>query len=294
MEGWDYGLVLDYSGDGTPDYVWDDFSHFPQQKHLLERVIHSLDEKSLDGFSSLRRLILFSGPALSGKSSFLKAFANQNSLKLYVVQVSKLLTGSFEGTAQKVVDLFQLVRNISADDPVIIHFDHLEFLGWEQLDPSDSGEFKRMVSVFISELGDLAGGNDRLIITAETSKPEIIDSSLRARFLSVRLDVSSPEVRRLIWSDLQDRISESVGDVSWDISAIVTATDGYQIGQFTQILTLALLEYEKDKLERFSTDLILKQLEVVNRGEVELSLSSDDIDLAELSRLLEPYYRQGD
>ena len=291
MENWEYGRLCNYSGEESEAIKWDELTYFPRQKFLLESMYKSVEDEMLPELEMrIEPLAIISGPPRSGKSTLIRSFASSHDLDLYIVSSSKILTGTFAETAQRLVDMFQSIRE--KDGPLILHFDGLEFIAWERLDPSETSGFKRLVAVFLNELKDLLSTDNRVIITAETEMPELVDSAVRARAINIKIELSIPEVRRNIWEDIYDRIKESVPGTSWDIESIVAATDGIQLGQIHTMVMLGIQEYVANQMDRYSTDLLLKQMDDLVRFDKD-SLTSNDINLKELGKLLDPYYRQG-
>lgn len=138
----------------------------------------------------LTNKILFFGPSGCGKTISAKALSTSINKKIYVVNLSNIVSSKIGETSQNMKAIFDK----AAKEKAILFLDEFDHIGKARgNDDNDVGEMRRLVNSVI-QLIDLFP-NDAILIAA-TNHPEIIDSALIRRF-QMRLNFELPTKEQL-------------------------------------------------------------------------------------------------
>jgi len=164
-------------------------------KNRVDRIIHEhRQQQKLKAHGlSPRRKILLIGPPGTGKTMTARVLAQELHLRLFTIQVDKLVTKFMGETSAQLRLIFDLI----ATDPGIYLFDEFDAIGGERLLENDVGEMRRVLNSFLQFIEQ--DSSDSMIIAA-TNSPKLLDRALYRRFDDV-LYYKKPEAedrRRLI------------------------------------------------------------------------------------------------
>lgn len=146
-------------------------------KNRVDRIIHEYRQQQklkLHGLS-YRRKILLVGPPGTGKTMTARVLAHELQLRLYTIQVDKLLTKFMGETGAQLRQVFDLIEEESG----VYLFDEFDAIGGERMLENDVGEMRRVLNAFLQFIEQ--DSSDSLIIAA-TNSPKLLDRALYRRF----------------------------------------------------------------------------------------------------------------
>lgn len=159
-------------------------------KDLQERIADFLDEYEhktvLEAYDLpvANKLFLF-GQTGCGKTMTAKAIANRLKKKIFIVNLSSIVSSRLGETAKNLSALFKSVENKQA----VLFFDEFDSLGSiRDYDNNDTSEMKRVVNTIL-QLIDSFPKNALLI--AATNQMQLIDEALLRRF-DLKLEFKNP------------------------------------------------------------------------------------------------------
>ena len=131
----------------------------------------SLDESGI----SRRQRVMFVGPPGCGKSSAAEGLASELGWPLASVRLDAIVSSYLGETAANLRRILDFAQQHTA----VVLFDEFDALGKERGDPSDHGEFRRVVAAVLQMIEQYRG---RSLIVAATNHSETLDSALWRRF----------------------------------------------------------------------------------------------------------------
>jgi len=150
----------------------------PQQLLLrIKRIIREYrqqDKLKMHGLIH-RRKILLTGPPGTGKTMTARVLAKEIKLKLYTIQVDKLVTKFMGETSAKLRQIFELIQQ----EKGIYLFDEFDAIGGERSLDNDVGEMRRVLNAYLQFIEQ--DTSDSLIIAA-TNSPNLLDKALFRRY----------------------------------------------------------------------------------------------------------------
>lgn len=158
----------------------------PKIKNTLNSIIDEYKNKELlESFGLLpNNKLIFNGPSWCWKTLYALAMANYLKKKLYIVNLSSIISSSLWKTSN---NIFDIVEKCNYDN-WIIFFDEFDALAKVRNDDKDHWELKRIASSIIQILDFI---NDDLIFIAATNHIDLIDKAIVRRF-SKRIDFEMP------------------------------------------------------------------------------------------------------
>lgn len=154
-----------------------------QIKNFLEEYEH-IEVLEKYGLPVANKLFMF-GKTGCGKTMTAKAIAKRLGKKLYIVDLSSIVSSRLGETAKNLSALFKSVEHKQA----ILFFDEFDSLGsMRDYDNNDSSEMKRVVNAIIQLIDSLP--NHSILIGA-TNQIQLIDEALLRRF-DLRLAFKNP------------------------------------------------------------------------------------------------------
>jgi len=146
-------------------------------KARVDRIIHEyMQQQKLKKHGlSHRRKILLIGPPGTGKTMTARVLAHELRLKLFTIQVDKLVTKFMGETSAKLRQIFDLIE----EEPGLYFFDEFDAIGGERMLENDVGEMRRVLNSFLQFVEQ--DTSDSLIVAA-TNSPKLLDRALFRRF----------------------------------------------------------------------------------------------------------------
>jgi SpoVK/Ycf46/Vps4 family AAA+-type ATPase len=146
-------------------------------KTRVDRIVHEFkqQQKLKNHGLSHRRKILLIGPPGTGKTMTARVLAHELRLRLYTVQVDKVVTKFMGETSAQLRLIFDLIE----DEQGIYLFDEFDAIGGERSLENDVGEMRRVLNAFLQFLEQ--DTSDSLIVAA-TNSPKLLDRALYRRF----------------------------------------------------------------------------------------------------------------
>jgi SpoVK/Ycf46/Vps4 family AAA+-type ATPase len=130
------------------------------------------------------KLFLY-GKTGCGKTMTAKAIANRLNKKIYIVNLSSIVSSKLGETAKNISELFKTVQNRKA----VLFFDEFDSLGsMRDYDNQDASEMKRVVNTILQLIDDFP--KDAVLIAA-TNQVQLIDEALLRRF-DLKLEFGNP------------------------------------------------------------------------------------------------------
>ena len=156
---------------------------------------------------SNRRHILLEGNPGTGKTMTASIIATELDLRLFVVQVDKLVTKFMGETSSRLRQIFESM----IDSPGVYLFDEFDAIGADRSLDNEVGEMRRILN---SLLQFIESDTSESIILAATNNPQMLDKALFRRFDDViHYDLpDADQIRKLYEIKLDGYLAESVID----------------------------------------------------------------------------------
>lgn len=164
------------------EVVFDDYLN-KRITDFLDEYIHSeiLEKYHLQ---VANKLFLY-GKTGCGKTMTAKAIAHRLNKKIYIVNLSSIVSSKLGETAKNISELFKTVQNRKA----VLFFDEFDSLGsMRDYDNQDASEMKRVVNTILQLIDDFP--KDAVLIAA-TNQIQLIDEALIRRF-DLKLEFGNP------------------------------------------------------------------------------------------------------
>lgn len=156
------------------------------------------------GLSNRRRILLEGNPG-TGKTLTASIIASELNLRLFTVQVDKLVTKFMGETSTRLRQIFDSITQ----DPGVYLFDEFDAIGADRSLDNEVGEMRRILNSFLQFI---ESDTSESIILAATNNPLLLDKALFRRFDDV-IHYSLPdddEICRLFEYKLGNYASSSV------------------------------------------------------------------------------------
>lgn len=143
--------------------------------------------------------LIFNWPSGCWKTLFALAMANALKKKLYIVNLSSIISSGLGKTWNNIFDIIEKCNK----DNWIIFFDEFDALAKIRNDDKDHWEIKRIASSLIQILDYI---NDSLIFIAATNHIELIDWAILRRF-SKQINFEMPNgthIKKFIWETIKE------------------------------------------------------------------------------------------
>jgi AAA+ superfamily predicted ATPase len=180
---------------------------------LLNRFMNEwkrVDELDKHGLNPINRLLLYGAPG-TGKTLLANAIANELDFPLVIVYLDELISSYLGNTGKNIREIFTLAR----DNNVVIFLDEIDTIAKHRADSQDSGELKRVVTVFLQNLDMLP---PKSIVIGATNHEDLLDKAIWRRF-PLRLQLNIPNLE-----DTEALIKLFLGDYSDKVDAKFVAT----------------------------------------------------------------------
>lgn len=172
---------------------------------------------------SLRGGLLLYGPPGCGKTYIARALAGELGAAFYGISLSDVLDMYIGQSERNLHAIFDTARR---NHPCVLFFDEIDALGQRRSHLRHNSAMRGTVNQFLSELDDVAAGNEGVFVLGATNHPWDVDTALRRpgrldRTVLV-LPPDAPARRAILRHHLQDRPLAGV-----DVGALAKATEGY-------------------------------------------------------------------
>lgn len=189
-----------------------------------------LDDLREHDLNPANRLLLY-GPPGTGKTKLATAIANYLDFPLVVVFLDELISSYLGNTGKNLREVF----SIAQDRPVVIFLDEIDTIAKHRADHQDSGELKRIVTVFLQNLDMLSPGS---IVIGATNHENLLDKAIWRRFpYRLKLDMPDYESRTKLIALFLGDIAHSV-----DSASVATITDGLSGSAIKDLVQEAIKE----------------------------------------------------
>ena len=161
----------------------------PTLRTRVDRVIHEYrqrDKLKSHGLSQRRKILLI-GPPGTGKTMTARILAHELRLRLYTIQVDKVVTKFMGETSAQLRQIFDLIQ----EETGVYLFDEFDAIGGERMLANDVGEMRRVLNSFLQFVEH--DTSDSLIVAA-TNSPKLLDRALYRRFDDV-LYYENPDIQ---------------------------------------------------------------------------------------------------
>lgn len=130
------------------------------------------------------KLFLY-GKTGCGKTMTAKALANRLNKKIFIVNLSSIVSSKLGETAKNLASLFRNVKHKQA----VLFFDEFDSLGSiRDYDNNDTSEMKRVVNTILQLIDDFP---DDAILIGATNQIQLIDEAILRRF-DLKLEFANP------------------------------------------------------------------------------------------------------
>ncbi|KAF2365652.1 NVL2 nucleolin binding domain [Trinorchestia longiramus] len=133
------------------------------------------------------------GPENCGKTTLIRALADNMSLPLYFIKVKAVLSGGpLSSPLKKMQEELKKAREIL---PGVIVFHHLDLLYSRESSSSSKNEQETVASAVFDFITEMVASNSgvKLLVVAETSRPEVLDWHLN-QYFTEHLHIAPPSV----------------------------------------------------------------------------------------------------
>lgn len=146
------------------------------QKEVNELIDEYLYQKSFQKYGfKYDNKIIFHGSSGCGKTMTALALANVLKKKIYLVNLSTIVSSSLGKTSN---NIFEIVEDAKANQ-AIVFFDEFDALSKIRSDENDHGEMKRVTSALLQIMDFL---DEKTIFIAATNHIDLIDKAIIRRF----------------------------------------------------------------------------------------------------------------
>lgn len=226
-------------------------------KSKLESIIEEYKNKELLESFGLKpnNKLIFNWPSWTWKTLYAMAIANHLKKKLYIINLSSIISNSLWKTSS---NIFDIIEKCSFDN-WIIFFDEFDALAKIRNDDNDHWELKRVASSLIQILDFI---NDELIFIAATNHIDLIDKAIIRRF-SKRIDFELPTkiyIKKYILKLVKDLNMTIDNKVVLDLSARFIWKSYAEIKEeLTYKIKKIIIEHSKNWIFNWNIDIkILK------------------------------------
>lgn len=217
--------------------------------HRLMSEWKNIDELNKHDLSPINRVLLY-GPPGTGKTMLAGAIANELDFPLMIVHLDELISSYLGKTGKNIREIFQF----ASQNNVVLFLDEVDTIAKHRDDQQDSGELKRVVTVFLQNL-DMLPSNS--LVIGATNHEDLLDKAIWRRFpFRMRLDPLKQKYR-------QKLIMELVYKYSTDINTqlIASLTDGMNGSAIKELINdaarNAIINHEQLKTEDLVRSLLL-------------------------------------
>lgn len=184
------------------------------------------------------KLFLF-GKTGCGKTMTAKAIANRLGKKIFIVNLSSIVSSKLGETAKNLAVLFKNVEHKKA----LLFFDEFDSLGSiRDYDNNDSHEMKRVVNTILQLIDDFP--SDSILIGA-TNQVQLIDEALLRRF-DLRLEFKNPSTEVL--NSFYDKLLVKYPEQFRNIERIVDLSFAEAKSHVLSSVKKNVINFEKSKL----------------------------------------------
>ncbi len=174
--------LINQAQEDLTDVIFDDKLSVQVNRFLDEYEHAEVLEKY--GLPVANKLFLY-GKTGCGKTMTAKAIAHLLNKKIYIVNLSSIVSSKLGETAKNISELFKTVQNRKA----VLFFDEFDSLGsMRNYDNQDASEMKRVVNTILQLIDDFP--KDAVLIAA-TNQIQLIDEALIRRF-DLKLEFGNP------------------------------------------------------------------------------------------------------
>jgi len=163
-------VILSHENEEAVNIFLDEWKH---QDSLLKH-----------GLSPSNRLLLYGSPG-TGKTKLANAIAHKLNYPLISVYLDELISSYLGNTGKNIREIFGLASKGNR----IIFLDEIDAIAKHRGDTQDTGELKRVVTVFLQNIDKLP--NNSIVIGA-TNHEELLDRAIWRRF-PIRLNLDLPD-----------------------------------------------------------------------------------------------------
>lgn len=132
------------------------------------------DKLIANGIEPTNRVLFFGEPG-TGKTKLAYAIANELKLPLLLVRLDELISSYLGKTGKNIKDIFDIAKHKN----VIIFLDEIDTIAKHRDDEKELGELKRIVTVFLQNLDNLA---TRSLVIGATNHEALLDNAIWRRF----------------------------------------------------------------------------------------------------------------
>jgi AAA+ superfamily predicted ATPase len=220
-----------------------------KEKLLDLALLHKYPEMSEDiGLSTTNGILLHGIPG-TGKTTILKAFANEIGARLVELPVTQVID-MYVGNSAKNMDAF--FDSVTADPtPAVVLIDEFDSLGVSERH-SSSGERTDAVNRLKEHVVNIGKNHPHIILTAATNKLHRVDEALirPGRFLPIEVPAPNERMRRDIWALMLGEVATRAAFLKHtkpdatvlglgqdiDMNTLAESTHGMVGAHFTEIL----------------------------------------------------------
>lgn len=209
-----------------------------QVKDFLEEYTHKevLQKYQLP---VANKLFLF-GKTGCGKTMTAKAIANSLQKKIFIVNLSSIVSSKLGETAKNLAVLFKNVEHKKA----VLFFDEFDSLGsMRDYDNNDSHEMKRVVNTLLQLIDDFP--TDAILIGA-TNQIQLIDEALLRRF-DVQMEFKNPTAEVL--TVFYDQLLSKYPPLFRDIERVKNISFAEAKNHVLSSVKKNIIQHEKHKLK---------------------------------------------
>lgn len=182
-------------------------------KSLINEWTH-IKELKAHGLSPNNRILLHGEPG-TGKTKLAHAISNKIGYELVTIHLDELISSYLGKTGKNIREVF----DTAGQGQKIILLDEIDAIAKQRNDSQDTGELKRVVTVFLQRMDSLP---DTSMVIGATNHEELLDKAIWRRF-PIRLNLNLPE-RGLRKKLLLLFMGEEAHNV--DLANLATLTEG--------------------------------------------------------------------
>lgn len=239
--------IINYNEHESPRQTMNSLGGLTVQKAELRKIINALNYPEFASFYGLEPThFLLHGPAGTGKTSLVEAFAEEIDAELQTVQSSKIIDKWIGSSGKNIQELFNAAKE--ADGMTVVFFDEFESLAPKG--DTSSSERIDVKNIIKQELTTISANYPHIIIAAATNHdPHDFDESVvrAGRLKPIYVGTPNEAERADIWSVIllaqQDRTGSLRPELYMnaplpeDVSQLYINIDPYVLAQRTDGLT---------------------------------------------------------